>query len=88
LPRHQFFFWSAAPAGEFGRALLVGVTPVKLEVDDADHAFADVTDGDAIKLTTADAGGAQILWKEAGSRYIKRELPVASSTTRIGRESN
>lgn len=57
----------AVPAGEFGRALLAGVTAVKLQVADADHGFADVTDGDASKLTTADAGGAQILWKEAGT---------------------
>jgi len=55
------------PAGEFGRALLAGVTAVKLQVGDADHRFADVTDGDASKLTTAEAGGAQILWKEAGT---------------------
>jgi hypothetical protein len=57
----------AIPEDGFGRAMLAGVAPVQLEVVDEDHAFADVTDGIAWKLTTADAGGAQILWKESGT---------------------
>jgi hypothetical protein len=53
--------------GAIGRAVLSGVTPVRIDVANADHQFADVADNDATKLISADHGEAQILWKETGT---------------------
>ena len=54
-------------AGGIARAVLMGVTPVLVNVTDEDHGWADVADGQAGYLESGIAGAAQILWKEAGT---------------------
>jgi hypothetical protein len=53
--------------GKIGRAVVDGVTPVKVNVVDEDHWFADVADDDTDKLTSGPDGAAQILIKEPGT---------------------
>jgi len=53
--------------GKVGRGLLVGVAPVRINVLDEDHDYADVADQDAARLESCVAGAAQILWKESGT---------------------
>ncbi len=50
-----------------GRALLSGVTPVKVNVVDGDHKFADIADGDCVRLESATFGSAQILYAQSGT---------------------
>jgi hypothetical protein len=50
-----------------GRAWVSGVFPARVNVTDEGHRFADVADGDATQLASADAGVAQILWAQAGT---------------------
>lgn len=56
--------------GEIARALLLGVTPVKLDVADAADTFADVADGLCTHLVTGTAGMAHIIWKEPGTGLL------------------
>jgi len=53
--------------GKIGRAVVDGVTPVKVDVVDEDHWFADVIDDETGKLTSGPDGAAQILVKEPGT---------------------
>lgn len=54
--------------GMIGRAVVSGVTPVRLNVLDEAHEWADIEDGETDSLKTDTAGSAFILWKEpAGS---------------------
>jgi hypothetical protein len=53
--------------GGIGRALLMGVTAVKVDIVDSSHAFADVDDGECGNLISGFAGSAEILWKEVGA---------------------
>jgi hypothetical protein len=55
-----------AQAG-IGRALLVGVTPCKVDVQNEADAWADIADGDNAKLKSGPTGAAQILYKESGT---------------------
>ena len=55
------------PAGQIGRAVVSGAVQVQVDVKDADHTFADITDADLTKLTSATSGSARILWKAAGT---------------------
>lgn len=48
-----------------GMACLSGVCPVRLNVLDEEHEFADIEDGCAENLQSGDAGSAFILWKES-----------------------
>lgn len=48
-------------------AAVGGVCQVKIAVSDASHTHADVTPGDSTKLTSAESGTIQILWKETGT---------------------
>jgi hypothetical protein len=48
-------------------ALLSGVTPVKINVTDDSHGYADIAVGDSEKLASAASGSATILWKESGT---------------------
>lgn len=50
--------------GMIGRGLLSGVTPVRLNVMDEDHDWADVEQDETDSLKTNDSGSAFILWKE------------------------
>jgi len=54
--------------GMIGRAVVSGVTSVRLNVLDEEHEWADIEDGETDSLKTDTAGSAFILWKEpAGS---------------------
>jgi hypothetical protein len=53
--------------GGFGRAMVFGVTPVVVNVLDADHVRADVKNTDATSLESGITGAAHILWKETGT---------------------
>ena len=48
-------------------AMALGLCPVKITVENEDHAFADVNDGEAATLKSTATGAAQILWKEDGT---------------------
>lgn len=54
-------------AGMIGRACVSGVTPVRLNVIDEEHDWADIEDGETDSLKTDTAGSAFILWKEPPS---------------------
>lgn len=58
-------------AGMIGRACVSGVTPVRLNVLDEEHDWADIEDGETDSLKTDSVGSAFILWKEppSGSGY-------------------
>lgn len=58
-------------AGMIGRAVVSGVTPVRLNVLDEEHDWADIEEGETDSLKTDTAGSAFILWKEpsGGSGY-------------------
>lgn len=55
------------PAGTIGKAVASGLAHVLLEVADADHQWADVTNSSAAKLTTGFTGSARIVWKQSGT---------------------
>lgn len=50
--------------GFLGQAMAAGVTPVKIAVSDASHAFAELA---ATGLQSAASGIVRILWKESGT---------------------
>lgn len=69
-PDHEGRFVIAAgaiPAGGVGQAYVSGVCPVKVNVTDEVHRFADVADGVTGYLATASTGAAAILWRESGT---------------------
>jgi hypothetical protein len=53
-------------AGAIGRALIAGVSPVRLDVQDEDAATAALVTGIVDSLQTDPSGTARILWKEPG----------------------
>jgi hypothetical protein len=56
--------------GLIGRGLISGVTPVRLNVLDPEHEWADIEDGESDSLKTDTAGSAFILWRDGqGSGY-------------------
>lgn len=54
-------------AGMIGRACVSGVTPVRLNVLEEEHDWADIEDGETDSLKTDTAGSTFILWKEPPS---------------------
>ncbi len=54
-------------SGMIGRACVSGVTPVRLDVLDEEHDWADIEDGETDSLKTDTAGSGFILWKEPPS---------------------
>lgn len=70
------------PAGKMGRAMLIGVTPVVLDVTDEADGFADVADGVTATLKSGTHGSARILWKEAGTGTGKKSV-VAMTCVRL-----
>ena len=60
--------------GKIGRAVAAGVCQVRINVDDEDHAFADVDPGDATQLASGMSGAATILWMESGAGTSKLAL--------------
>ena len=53
--------------GMIGQACLSGVCPIRLNVLDEEHDWADIEDGETDSLKTDTAGSAFILWKEDSS---------------------
>ena len=53
-------------SNEIGRAMVVGVVPVQVNVTDASHTCAVATASDATKLTSGHTGAA-LVWKESGT---------------------
>ena len=68
-------------ADGIARAMLVGVTPVRVNVTDTSHAFADLTGGNASQLASSASSGVRILWKESGTGLLQAvvELPPVES---------
>jgi hypothetical protein len=58
-----------APLGsdDIGPAMIDGVCPVKVNVADEKHEYAEVADGDTSQLASGPIGSAQILWAESGT---------------------
>ena len=68
--------------GAIGRAYVDGVCPVRVEMDDESHGFADVSDGVTDTLLSASSGTAQLLWVQP---VEDRDDPsVAWAIIRIG----
>ena len=63
------FVVTAAPiaADKIGPAYVFGVAPVKVNVQDEDHGFAEAAEGMTDGLKSAAIGSAAILWKKAGT---------------------
>ena len=70
-------------SGEIGLACAQGVCPVKVNVTDTDHPYADVSDGEASSLTSGTSGAAFILWKETGTgekwAVVRLGVPAGAS---------
>jgi len=63
----QFVILAEPIAGQkIGRAYIQGLTPVKIEVTDEAHTYADVLDGSVAKLASRQHGAARVLWKQPG----------------------
>ncbi len=56
--------------GEIGRAFAHGVCPVKINVEDESHTFADIEDAQTHYLKSGTSGAAQILWAESGTGEV------------------
>lgn len=54
-------------SGSIGKAMVLGVCVVKLDVGKEEHTHADMKDAEAATLKTGFYGAAQILWKEEGT---------------------
>jgi hypothetical protein len=54
-------------AGALGRAMVLGVTPIRLDIQAADDEVAAVVSNQTGSLKTGSDGGARILWKDAGT---------------------
>ena len=54
-------------AGRFGKAMIAGVSPVKLDVQSESDGYADAADSVTGSLKTASSGPVRILWKETGT---------------------
>ena len=54
-------------SGQIGRAVVSGVCPVKIQVNEDSDKFAEVQDGNSHQLKSTGSGSATILWKEAGT---------------------
>jgi hypothetical protein len=63
------FVISAEPIanGAIGAAYASGVCQVQIDVTDAEHTYADVSDGLLTKLASAESGPCVILWKQSGT---------------------
>lgn len=55
------------PNGEYGRAYISNLAAVQINVTDANHSFADITDATTAKLASVESGPCVILWKESGT---------------------
>lgn len=55
------------PNQRIGRGLVIGVSPVQVNVVNANDTHADVADGEMAHLESGTSGPAMILWKESGT---------------------
>jgi hypothetical protein len=55
------------PAGELGRAVIMGVAVVSVDITDAAHTRATLDTGDTAALVSGTSGPATILWRETGT---------------------
>ena len=53
--------------GEIGRAVLIGVIPAQVKINDADVEYAEPVPGGEGEMQTADTGTARIVWKGGSS---------------------
>jgi len=53
-----------------GRAMVFGVTPVRVDVTDEEHEYAEVTPSEPGYLTSAATGAARVLYKESGTGEV------------------
>lgn len=58
-----------APDDRIVRAYVAGVCPVRVDIVDDDHRFAEITDAVTSKLTSVEYGSAEILWREGDAGY-------------------
>ncbi|HOQ06090.1 MAG TPA: hypothetical protein PKY88_12855 [Anaerohalosphaeraceae bacterium] len=58
---------SPIPNGTIGTGWGSGICPVQVNVTDESHGYADVADGQAAYLASAESGPCTILWKESGT---------------------
>lgn len=67
-----------------GIARVSGLCPVKIDITDTDHAFADIDNSETGNLNSATSGAAQILWAESGTgvkwAVVRLGAPVQSSS--------
>jgi hypothetical protein len=56
--------------GAIGKAIVSGVTPARLYVEDESFGFADINDADPGSLKTCRDGSAQILWRQSGTGLV------------------
>jgi len=72
--------------GEIGGGVVSGVTPVKVNVADESHGYADIAAGQAGYLASGESGSALILWKETGTgqkwALVKIGMPSAETSLR------
>ncbi len=54
-------------AGGIGRAMVAGVTPMRLDIDAEEDELAAIVTDETGSLATGSEGGARILWKEPGT---------------------
>ena len=55
------------PDGGYGKALVFGITAVKIDMENEAHQFADVDDGVTTVLASGTSGAARIIWVESGT---------------------
>ena len=79
--------WEPVPQDQIAsRACIAGVTIARVNVVDESHEYADVAHGTCGYLESKPVGGAQILWKEAGTGIrwaVVRLGPVATDICRF-----
>jgi hypothetical protein len=68
------------PQGEIGLCVVHGVTPVRLLVEDDQHAFADIAPDEDV-LVSSGSGGTVILWKEDGTGELWAVVEIGRQRT-------
>ena len=63
--------------GAYGRAHAAGLAICQINVTDAAHIYAQLTDGDATKLTSDATQGFPILWKDSGTGTLWAVIRLA-----------
>jgi len=71
-------------AGKMGRAVISGVYLAKVNVTDADHAYATITNAQTGYFTSAASGPVQILWKESGTGQKWAQIIVRGTVSSGG----